>query len=116
MRKPLFRSEAGVLHEWEDDGKGGGIIHSTADVGEIIDLNKAMANENDGYTPSREMRRIGSIPLALVNKWLIEDGVNVFLPENADFLRRKLLDSDYRDLLTAPVKGLAMINGGSGFR
>lgn len=115
MRKPLFTSEAGVVHEWEDDGQGGGIVHSTADVGEIIDLNKAMANENDGYTPSREMRRVASIPAVIQLKWLLEEGLDCFKPEHALRLQRKLNDPDWRYLRTAPGE-LAMIDGGRSFR
>lgn len=102
MRKPLFTSEAGVTHEWEDDGAGGGIIHSTADVAPILELNKAMATENDGYAPSRELRRVASIPLVLIAKWLSEEGWDAFDPANEDKLAAKLNSADYAHLRTAP--------------
>lgn len=47
-RLPLFTSEQGIVHSFEDHGEGSFTIHSTQDVEPLLDLNKAMANHNDG--------------------------------------------------------------------
>lgn len=109
-RSSLFTSAAGVAHEWEDDGQGGGIIHSTQEVAPILEWNKAAQTHNDGYTPSREMRRVASIPMALISKWLHEEGWDAFNPAHHDKLMRKLNDPEYRYLRTAEGR-LGISNG-----
>lgn len=101
----LWKSEAGTAHYWRDT-EDGAEIKSVTDVAPILERNKAMANHNDGWSPSKELRRVGSIPFALIHKWLCEDGVNVLDaghdPHAAAYLMRKLNDPDYRHLRTAP--------------
>lgn len=98
---PLYRSEAGVQHFLRYDGDGKYSCVSVADCEPILDRNKAMATHNDGYSPSRELRRAASIPLIVWMKWMNEDGVDVFKPENETYLKRKLNDPDWRHLRTA---------------
>lgn len=109
----LWRSEGGTAHYWRDT-EDGAEIKSVTDVAPIIEHNKKLLNENDGWTPSREMRRAFSIPLALIHKWQVEDGVNAldsaFNPDVAAWLARKLNDPDYAHLRTAPGR-LGMSNG-----
>ncbi|HWA60863.1 MAG TPA: hypothetical protein VG939_05785 [Caulobacteraceae bacterium] len=99
---PLFTSSAGVRHAWRDDGDGVRTLVSSQDVEAILDRNKAMATHNDGYAPSRELRRVASIPLVLILKWKNEEGWNAFDPACAERLRRKLNDPEYQFLRTAP--------------
>jgi hypothetical protein len=101
----LHRSEGGTAHYWRDT-EAGAEIKSVTDVAPILEQNKAKANHNDGYSPSRELRRVGAIPFALIYQWLEKDGVNVMNaghdPHAAAYLMRKLNDPDYRYLRTAP--------------
>jgi hypothetical protein len=60
----LFRSSAGVDHWMIEDGKETRFA-ATQDVAPALELNKAMAGHNDGYTPSRDLRRVASIPYAI---------------------------------------------------
>lgn len=103
--QPLWRSEGGTAHYWRDT-EAGAEIKSVTDVTPILEANKAKFNTNDGYSPSRELRRVGSIPFPLIYQWLAEDGVNVLDaghdPHAAAYLMRKLNDPDYRYLRTAP--------------
>lgn len=92
----------GIRYGWMDDGKGGGTVVSQQDNDAILDRNKAMATHNDGYTPSRDMRRVASIPMLLVHKWLQEEGWWAFDPECADKLKAKLNSAEYLYLRTAP--------------
>lgn len=102
MRR-LFNSEGGVITMFEGDGNGGFSLISTADLEPAIEENKkAYTSGHDGYTPSRDMQHVAEIPLLLVHKWMIEDGVDVLAKGNEDALRKKLNDHTYRYLRTAP--------------
>jgi len=99
--QPFF-AEPGILHEWHNNEDGSYTIVSRQDVEPILDRNKALATHNDGYTPSRELRRVASIPLILIHKWLREEGWNALDPVNGDRLAKKLNSSEYLYLRTAP--------------
>lgn len=109
----LWQSPDGTKHFWRDKEEGFE-IRSVQDVGAMLEENKAKATHNDGWSPSRELRRVGSIPFALIYQWLAEDGVNVLDaghdPHAAAYLMRKLNDPDYAHLRTAPGR-LGMSNG-----
>lgn len=74
-----------------------------------LEENKRLQNLNDGYSPSRDLRRVASIPNVLLLKMLREDGISPIAffrkpKEYKTWLRRKIYDPDYRYLLTAPHK------------
>ena len=104
MKTHLFRSATGLDHWMIQDGKDTRFA-TTQDVAPILEQNKAMVTHNDGYTPSRELRRVASIPLALIAKWREEEGWNAFDaghdPDVAKKLAQKLMDSEYAHLRTA---------------
>jgi hypothetical protein len=100
--QPWFVSSYGVRHYWRPQADGSVVVASEQDTGAILDLNRAMATENDGYSPSRDLRRAASIPLILVAKWLHEEGWDAFDPACGDRLKKKLNDADYLWLRTAP--------------
>lgn len=52
-----------------------------------------------------ELWHVGHIPASLGLKWLAEEGVDMWNPEHADAITKKLMDSDYRHL----VPGMARI-------
>lgn len=99
---PLFTSPTGTEYYVRDNHDGTYTVWSTQDADPILDRNKAMYTHNDGYSPSRELRRAASIPVNLIAKWREEEGINVLHPDHADALKRKLNDSDYLYLRTAP--------------
>jgi len=80
--------------------------HHEQDVEAIVENNKRLQNLNDGYSPSRELKRVGSIPLQVAEKWRIEAGLGVEFwqwpkkEQNAFFLKR-LRSSDNRHFRTA---------------
>lgn len=96
----LFRSSAGIDHYTVED-EDGFRFYSEQALDPILDRNKAMANENDGYTPSRDIRRVATIPYVIGLQWLNEEGWWFMDPDNADRLARKLNDPDWRYLRTA---------------
>jgi hypothetical protein len=108
VRRPFPTPSAawGVRTWWEDDGKGGGTVVSQQAVDAILDRNKAMATHNDGYTPSRDMRRVASVPVTMLYKWLAEEGYDPrtggFRDAMAGIVKKKLNDLDYAYLRTAP--------------
>lgn len=109
---PLITTEAGIRHDITFDSDGRMLTSATQDTTAVLDRNQAMFNENDGYTPSREMRRVASIPLILIYKWRHEEGWDAFNPQHADKLAQKLNDPDYAYLRTAPGRVNALPGGG----
>lgn len=101
-RRFFLRTCPGTDWFWDDEPDGGGRVISVTDVSEIVERNKALATANDGYSPSRELRRVASIPFCLIHKWMVEEGWNALDPNCADQLRRKLNDPEWRHLRTAP--------------
>lgn len=101
-RTHLLTTEGGIRHDWEDNHDGTYTVHSSQDVETALDLNKAMANHNDGYSPSREMRRAAHIPNIVLLQWRQEIGSDPLAPENRAWLLRRLDDPDWRYLRTAP--------------
>lgn len=77
-------------------------VHRGEDVEPLLEQNKALAASGDGYAPSRELRRAASIPMAVVEKWRNELGVDVFNPDHLPAVRRLLNSSEYLYLRTAP--------------
>lgn len=104
MKTHLFRSMAGVDHWMIQDGNETRFA-ATQDVAPMLEQNKAMATHNDGYSPSRELRRVASIPYAIGIKWLNEEGW-WFMdaskdPDVALKLAAKLNSNEYLYLRTA---------------
>ncbi len=89
-----------------DDGDDTVTIGSVQDCEPIIEHNKRLQNFNDGYSPSRELRRVASIPLIVFEGWLQEDGLSwldyslMGRREQAAYRARRLLSSDWRHLKT----------------
>jgi hypothetical protein len=109
----LFTSSAGLDHFMIEDGRETRFA-AFQDVAPILERNKQMATHNDGYSPSRELRRVASIPYVVGHKWLNEEGW-WFMdadkdPEVAKKLAAKLNSSEYAHLRTAP--GRIGVEGG----
>jgi hypothetical protein len=96
-------TEDGIASYIRDDGVTTEIL-SSADVTAHLEQNKAMANHNDGYSPSRELRRVASIPAIVILKWKEELGVDFYSsdPEQKRKVRQLLNSSEYQFLRTAP--------------
>jgi hypothetical protein len=101
--KPLAGSLAngGLAHFWKDTDDGGQIV-SAQDLSPVIEANKAAYGHNDGYTKTREMRRVAFLPDIIRQKWLNEEGWDAYDPDCAHKLMRKLNDPDWLYLRTAP--------------
>lgn len=100
--RPLLTSSAGIRHYMRTNEDGSHTFAASQDTDPILENNKALANHNDGYGQSRELRRVASIPFVLIQKWLHEEGWDAFDPQYADKLAQKLNSSDFMHLRTAP--------------
>jgi hypothetical protein len=100
----------GIMKFAKQRDDGGIDIKLEADVTPLLERNKAMRNHNDGYSKSREIRRVASIPNFVRVKWLMEEGWDCFAPENSDRLMRRLNDPDWAYLRTADGQ-LGISNG-----
>lgn len=106
---PLFTSSAGVDWSMVRDDDNSLRLKAEQNATAVLDRNKAMATENDGYTKDRTMRRVATIPAIVWLKWLNE-GWDAYAPENAGRLARKLNDNEWAYLRTAPGH-VGMSNG-----
>lgn len=104
LKRKLPPSAQGLKRTFQqlEDGRFG--IHYEQDVEPILERNKASQNHNDGYTPSRDMARIATIPAVVGLKWLVEEGWWYQDPECADKLRQKLNDPEWHHLRTSNLR------------
>ena len=86
----------------EDPMSGDLTVARLSDVEANLEINKALYSLNDGYSPSRELRRAASIPMSIVEKWKNELGIDVFNPDHLPAVRQLLNSSEYLYLRTAP--------------
>lgn len=78
------------------------IVHRQ-DVQPIIDNNKKLLLDGTGgYGPTREWRRVASIPNILLEKWYKEEGIRWWDSDDMPKLAAKLDDPEYAYLRTAP--------------
>ncbi len=81
-------------------------IQRTQDAEPIIENNKRLQTMNDGYSPSREFKRVASIPFVVFEQWLQEDGLDwgkywrMGKREQAAYRAKRLTSSDWKHLRT----------------
>lgn len=99
----------GGLEELIDDGSWNGVKkylsaddegnvqvrYEGHDAETIMDRNKRA----DPLNKRSELWHVGHIPASLGLKWLAEEGLDMWNPDHADGVARKLMDSDYRYLV-----------------
>lgn len=85
---------------YSGEKRGDIIVNRVQDVEPILDRNKRLSTDGDGYSESRELRRVGSIPLVVVEQWMRE-GVDVFNPDHVPEVKRRLNSSDWAFLRTS---------------
>jgi len=90
-----------IFHE--DASTGNSIIETVQDVEPILKANVQEYNEGDGYSESRELRKVASIPMIEVHK-LFQQGINVFDKADWPKIAAKLDDPDWLKFRTAPGK------------
>ena len=94
----------GSQYYFEADGKL--TIKNSVDVNPILDKNKRMYNEGYGYSASKDLKRVASIPTLVLAVWAKEyNGTNNWFAipkvERSKILKLKLNSSEYRYFRTA---------------
>lgn len=90
---------------WYDDATDKLTIRRLQDVEADLNNNKAQFNMHDGihYGDSKGFHKVATIPLAIIEKWLREEGFNWYNSTDKE-RRAKLNHPDNRFLLTRPGK------------
>jgi hypothetical protein len=97
-------SRRGAVETWyHEQADGTFIIETRQDVAPIIERNKALTAANDGFTPTRDVARVASIPVVVQYEWLKRYGVDVFDREHEKRVRRLLNDPEWRYLRTSEI-------------
>ena len=112
MRKILEDTDKHITETYLDNGKDGIIQKRSLDIGSIIESNKKLYNQNDGYSPDKGLKRIASIPVVILEIWCKEyhkdqNKGNWFeLPQETQkkILKEKLNSSEFRYFRTAEGK------------
>jgi len=88
----------------ESDGKL--TVHNQQNLNPLMERNKKLYTQNDGYTASRDMRRIASVPPIMLQIWAKEyNGTRNWwaLPKETQkkIMRIKLNSSEFRYFKTS---------------
>jgi hypothetical protein len=94
----------GTKYFFEDDGTL--TVKNSQDVNPILKKNKRMYNDGDGYSASKDLKRVASIPTLVLTLWAKEyNGSNNWFGLPADerkkILKRKLNSNEFRYFRTA---------------
>jgi len=81
-----------------DDGRTFTIQRHDADVSPTLDWNKKLQNEPQTKTES--FHHIASVPPIVIERWLVESGLDYGSREFTQFMRKKLRDRDWIFLKT----------------
>jgi hypothetical protein len=95
------RASAAVREDLIEIEAGRFALRRSGDVEPVLEANKRALVGGDGYTPSRDLRRIASIPPAVQLLWIERYGVDPLRRGNEDLLRRLLNDPEWMHLRTA---------------
>ncbi|MCX8500743.1 MAG: hypothetical protein ORO03_03475 [Alphaproteobacteria bacterium] len=88
-----------LLHRQGDDYA----LETVQWVEPLLEQNRALASgdSSDGYSPSREWRRIATIPTVVQLQWKQRYGVEVWNRDHWPAVKRLLNDPDWRWLRTS---------------
>jgi hypothetical protein len=85
-----------------DDHTGATTLETIQDVNPILAANRAdYVSGHDGYSPSRELRRVASIPLVEVTK-LYQKGIDIFNRDHWPKVAAMLDSPEWQAFRTAP--------------
>jgi hypothetical protein len=112
MRKISQEVNKNITETFLDNGNEGVVQKRSLDIKPIIEDNKRLYNQNDGYSPDKGLKRIATIPTIILEIWCKEyhkdqNKGNWFdLPRviQQKILREKLNSSDYRYFRTSSGK------------
>ena len=98
--------DQGVKTRYIQESDGKLTIHNQQNLNPLMDRNKKLYTQNDGYTASRDMRRIASVPPIILQLWTKEyNGSNNWwaLPKEIQkkIMRTKLNSSEFKYFRTS---------------
>lgn len=67
----------------------------------IVDDNKILRNSSDGYSESRNMKKVATVPVIFIDLWAKESGLTIGTREFGNYLAKKLNDPEYRGFRTS---------------
>ena len=93
--------DAGVKTRYIQESDGQLTINNQQNLNPLLERNKKLYTQNDGYTASRDMRRIASVPPIMLQLWTKEyNGSNNWwaLPKDTQkkIMRTKLNSNEFR--------------------
>lgn len=94
-----FLNDPGITRQWIDHEDGNITVTETEDATALVEANKQIQNNSDGYTQSRDMQFVARIPRSTIQEYA-NRGINLFNPAFEPELRKLLNNSDYRGLRT----------------
>lgn len=103
FKRLLSRNPDSGVERWmHHDGERIG-IETRQDVTKALDQIARVRNSWEGYRDDGEHHhhRIAHIPNVVIDQWLTEDGIDVFNPDHADRVWKKLNDPDWKKLRTS---------------
>ena len=102
-----YDTDTGVVQKMvKVDGKNY-IQTRCADLQANLDHNVRLQNDgSNGFSPSRDMQKVASIPLSLAEHWKKAYGVDIFNRDHDEKILRLLNDPDLRKLRTDNGKPL----------
>lgn len=109
MKKISEETNKNITETYLDNGNDGVVQKRSLDVSPILENNKRLYTQNDGYSPDKGLKRVATIPTIILEIWTKEyhkdqNKGNWFeLPKEVQqkILREKLNSSDYRYFRTA---------------
>ena len=109
MKKISEEVNKNITETFLDNGNDGVVQKRSLDVSSILENNKRLYTQNDGYSPDKGLKRVATIPTIILEIWTKEyhkdqNKGNWFdLPKEVQqkILREKLNSSDYRYFRTA---------------
>ena len=98
--------DAGVKTRYIQESDGKLTIHNQQNLSPLMERNKKLYTQNDGYTASRDMRRVASVPPIILQLWTKEyNGSNNWwaLPKDTQkkIMRTKLNSNEFRYFKTS---------------
>jgi len=102
----IVEKEGLVTTTYHSDDKGI-VIEKNLDYKPIVEHNKKLYNQNSGYSKSRDLKRIASVPTLVLEIWAREyNGSNNWfgLPKDVQnkIMKKKLNSSEFLLFRTAP--------------
>ena len=102
MRGAILNWDGTIMTRLHDDPSNNKMhIQYTQDCTDILKANHdARQNPNRGYSASRDMRHIASIPFGRIYEWMQQYGVSYDIATSQEFISKRLREQENAALRT----------------